>query len=102
MFLIIGNLFTKETLIKMFRSGLLRKFKYTFFHRTPPVATSVCALYIPSVKCAHDIDFYLVTRDLDSQLITCRFCITRIYFTQLPTLSLHLLVTQISNVTHNS
>ena len=49
MFLIIGNL-KKETLTKAFSFGLLPKFKDTFFHRTPRVATSVHALNIPSLK----------------------------------------------------
>ena len=44
------QLIKKETQKKMFSCGLLRKFKDTFFHRAPLVATSVHALNIPSLK----------------------------------------------------
>ena len=41
------QLIKKETLMKLSSCGLLRKFKDTFFHRTPLVATSAHALNIP-------------------------------------------------------
>ena len=44
------QLIKKETLTKVFSSGLLRKFKDTLFHRTPLVATSAHALNISSLK----------------------------------------------------
>ena len=44
------QLIKKETLIKMFSCGFLRKFKATFFHRTAGVATFVHALNILSLK----------------------------------------------------
>ena len=44
------QLIKKETQSKVFSCGLLRKFKDTFFHRAPLVATYVRALNIPSLK----------------------------------------------------
>ena len=44
------QLIKNETLSKVFSCGLLRKFKDTFFLRTPGVATSAHALNIPSLK----------------------------------------------------